>query len=351
MTVSGPLEARFGDIQVPAEVQRGEFTEIPVVDLANMASESLADRKQVAAEIYKVATTVGFFYIKNHGLPQELFDDAEDWSRRFFELPHEIKMKSFCGGRNNEFIGYLPQAEDLPVSAASHLHVAAASKVEAYALGYENDADERKKAGDPPPSDPFHLHGPNAWPSHEELPGFQEWQLYYYGELLKFSHRLTKLIALALNLDDSAFDHLFNSPGSICRLMHYLPRKVSAGEHASIKPHTDIDFFTILLQGKVPGLQVRNRKGDWIAAPLIPNALVVNIGDTLHYLTNGIFKSTPHRAINLTGEQRRSIPFFMNVDHTATIGPMPEFVTKQRPAIREPFVYGEWLRNLMAGSN
>ncbi|WP_339444942.1 2-oxoglutarate and iron-dependent oxygenase domain-containing protein, partial [Pseudomonas hunanensis] len=66
---------------------------IPVIDLAPSFSDDAAQRKAVAWEIHKTARDTGFFYIKNHGVSQQLIDDQLELARTFFKLPAEEKMK------------------------------------------------------------------------------------------------------------------------------------------------------------------------------------------------------------------------------------------------------------------
>ena len=42
---------------------------IPVIDFSPMLSSKLEDRRQIAAQLRKTCTEVGFFYLKNHGIP------------------------------------------------------------------------------------------------------------------------------------------------------------------------------------------------------------------------------------------------------------------------------------------
>lgn len=46
--------------------------EVPLIDLSDMLSEALEDRKAVAQSILHAAETSGFFYIKNHGIPESV---------------------------------------------------------------------------------------------------------------------------------------------------------------------------------------------------------------------------------------------------------------------------------------
>ena len=92
------------------------------------------------------------------------------------------------------------------------------------------------------------------------------------------------------------------------RLLHY-PASSSEGEIGAGE-HTDYGNITLLATDDVGGLEVRTRSGDWIAAPPIPDAFVVNIGDCLMRWTNDVYVSTPHRVVNRSGRERYSIAFF-----------------------------------------
>ena len=74
--------------------------------------------------------------------------------------------------------------------------------------------------------------------------------------------------------------------------------------------HVDSGILTVLYQDKKGGLQVQNRKNKkWYNVPFNKNALIVNTGLALEYLTKGKFKATNHRVLwNKT--KRMSIPFF-----------------------------------------
>jgi isopenicillin N synthase-like dioxygenase len=48
--------------------------------------------------------------------------------------------------------------------------------------------------------------------------------------------------------------------------------------------------------------------------------------------TNGIFQSTIHRAYNIEGKTRLSMPFFFGADHDAVVEPLPSCITESNPA-------------------
>ena len=74
--------------------------------------------------------------------------------------------------------------------------------------------------------------------------------------------------------------------------------------------HVDSGIFTVLYQDRKGGLQVQNRKNKkWYAVPFKKNALVVNTGRALEFLSRGKFKATNHRVL-WNKSKRLSVPFF-----------------------------------------
>ena len=51
----------------------------------------------------------------------------------------------------------------------------------------------------------------------------------------------------------------------------------------------------------------------------MPGTFVVNIGDILERMTNGLYQSTPHRVRNTEGRSRYSVPYFYDADWDAPI--------------------------------
>jgi isopenicillin N synthase-like dioxygenase len=92
---------------------------------------------------------------------------------------------------------------------------------------------------------------------------------------------------------------------------------------ASLVPHTDSGFMTLLPPNPVPGLSILLPSGRWIDAPGVDGAYVVNGGDILHRWTNERFLSTPHRVRNVSGQVRYAIPFFYDPNHDTTIECLP----------------------------
>lgn len=85
------------------------FRFIPTIDLAGLDGPQ-ASRKRIADEIYNACHECGFFYIKNHGIPQEVISETFELLKRFFALDKEIKMDAHVQ-KNPAIRGYEPMLE------------------------------------------------------------------------------------------------------------------------------------------------------------------------------------------------------------------------------------------------
>jgi isopenicillin N synthase-like dioxygenase len=283
------------------------FSSIPVVDISKLHNGTRAEQQQVADELGKAARNVGFVYITGGGIDEALFDGVLDAAKRFFALSHEDKMKVYIGNSKCHR-GYVPEGEEVFSSGSK-------DKKEAYDLSIDLPAnDPDYVAGNP-------LLGPNQWPN---LPGFAEAVDDYYTAVFKLGHVLLRGFAMAIGEEPEYFDRYVTKPPSQLRLIHY-PFDSSAEDRPGIGAHTDYECFT-LLRSTAPGLEVMNGAGEWIDAPPMPGAYVVNIGDLMEVWTNGEFPATSHR-VRKVSEERYSFPLFFNADYDTLVAPLPKFAT------------------------
>jgi isopenicillin N synthase-like dioxygenase len=105
------------------------------------------------------------------------------------------------------------------------------------------------------------------------------------------------------------------------RIFHYPPFPEANPENWGVGEHTDYGLLTILKQDQIGGLQVKTKTG-WIDAPPLKNSFVCNIGDMLDRITRGLYRSTPHRVLNRSGQSRYSYPFFFDPNFDAPVAPV-----------------------------
>jgi isopenicillin N synthase-like dioxygenase len=251
---------------------------IPLIDAAGHLAGDFDASRTAAAQLRWAFEHVGFYYLTGHGVLQSLIDRTYEAAARFHAQPTAKKLTLRVNEHN---IGYLPISQ--AASAQGGAHSRKPSQNEAYFL-----------RGERTPNDPLVLanrrfHGLNQWP--DELPGFRETALEYMRTLEALCRRLAPLYALALDLPAEFFDASFAEPHMILRLSRY---SVLDGEDetlASLVPHTDSGFMTLLPPNPVPGLSILLPNGQWIDAPVVEGAFVVNGGD--------IFTSLDERAVPL----------------------------------------------------
>jgi isopenicillin N synthase-like dioxygenase len=302
---------------------------IPLIDVAGHLGGDAESSRQAATQLHWAFENVGFYYLSGHGVPQSLIDRTYEAAARFHA---QSPAKKLALKVNEHNIGYLPIS-----SAASPQATAQGRKPsqnEAYFLRRERTPD------DPAVIANRRFHGLNQWP--RDLPGFRETTLEYMGTLEALCRRLVPLYALALDLPADFFDACFAEPHMILRMSRY---PVIGGEDetvASLVPHTDSGFMTLLPPNRVPELSILLPSGRWIDAPGIDGAYVVNGGDILHRWTNERFLSTPHRVRNVSGQVRYAIPFFCDPDHDTIIECLPTCRSADNLAKYPPIRFGDY---------
>ena len=306
-----------------------EDANLPVIDLGGLFTGDPEDKARVAAELGEAARTSGFFYITNHGIPQEQVDALFAASREFHEQTRSFKMK-YWSGFTTHHRGYVPFEEngsDFPKSINFN---------EAWDMSYEAPEDH------PDYLAKWRMTGPNIWP---DIPGWKDTVSGYYDAAFNLGLRLLDALALELGVETEELTRHITYPTSQLRLLRYIENDMPATkELVGIAAHSDFECFTILLTG-APGLQVMNADDVWIEAPPLPGCFVVNIGDIFEAWSGGQFKSTQHRVVNI-GKERYSMPLFFGLDYHTVVEPLEKFRTPETLEKYPPMKAGDHLMRM-----
>lgn len=267
---------------------------IPVIDISALRDGS--DAPAVARALLAASQNLGFIYISGHGIPDNVIDAARSEAFKFFHSPEAEKRRYAITDKHR---GWLSRG------GAKMQDDAAADLKESFLWGYQD------KDGNTP-SD-HELRGPNQWPDF--VPGLEAIAVDYFNHADRVARYLLTGFAMGLNLAQNFFLRNAQIPLSRASFVYYPGQSTQSDDPIfGVGPHTDFGVLTVLCQDNVGGLQVENLDGEWIEAPPIPGTLVVNVGDLLERWTDGAFRSTPHRVINLTTQERLSLVLAFDPD-------------------------------------
>lgn len=122
--------------------------------------------------------------------------------------------------------------------------------------------------------------------------------------------------AVCMGLDKDFFTriHEHKAPGHTLRLIKYpkLDSRPEEGRLPRLSTHTDWGSLTFVFT-KQAGLEIEDPQHNWFQVPVVPDGIVVNIGDALSLWTSKTLKSTLHRITweNLPPNQDRySMAYF-----------------------------------------
>ncbi|MEM8951387.1 MAG: 2-oxoglutarate and iron-dependent oxygenase domain-containing protein [Pseudomonadota bacterium] len=302
---------------------------IPVVDLAPLRDGS--DPKAVAEALHHASREVGFIYVANHGISEQLIRLTREAALNFFRSPKERKSQVAVSDKHR---GYLGQG------GAKMQTGAKADLKESFIFGYED--------GDGATPEDHPLRGANRWPDF--MPAVQHQAMAFFKAAHEVAHHLMRGFAIGLDKDEDFFLKTAATPMSRASFVYYPPQDARMGsDQFGVGPHTDFGVLTVLCQDDVGGLQVQDIGGEWVTAPPIPGTLVVNVGDLLARWTNNIYRSTPHRVVNSSGVERLSLVLAFDPEPMTMIDPRALFGADMDTSY-DPVTCGDYLTKRFAKS-
>src|SRR5689334_17456825 len=183
-------------LAVSAVPRDGTDAEIPVLDLAPYLSGQPGARERLGKQLCHALESIGFYFIKGHGVAQSLIDAAFTETERFHAQPLDRKMRL---RRNRDNVGYLPMSRSTDPGAAIKPNVN-----EAFFLKRDLPADHLDVLAHK------RFRGTNMWPDH--LPGFRDTVVAYCDALEALVKKMMPLYAVALDLPADYFDKAFAEP-------------------------------------------------------------------------------------------------------------------------------------------
>ncbi|XP_051128620.1 codeine O-demethylase-like isoform X2 [Andrographis paniculata] len=253
----------------------------------------------------------GIFQLLNHGVDATLLDELKREIHGFYHnlpLEERLKYKKLPG----EVEGY----GQTPAAAVSD-------------DGQKIDWADRFYII----TNPLHIRKSHLFPCLP--PPLREALEAYMAEQQKLTAAILGLIAEALEMEAAEMADMFDDGMQSMRMTYYPPCP-EPEKVIGLTPHSDACAITILLQvNGVEGLQVK-KDGVWMPVGILPDAIVVNLGDITEILSNGLYKSIEHRATVNSEKERISIAMFFSPKLEAEVGPAPSLLknTGEPPRFR-----------------
>ncbi|XP_041651192.1 UPF0676 protein C1494.01-like isoform X2 [Cheilinus undulatus] len=275
---------------------------IPVVDFGpyNIDQKKVSDEhlENLSKELKTAFTEVGFVFLKNTGISQDEITRIMDVSREFFLKPNELKSPF---SRNN-------------FERTNHGWVS----LETERLNPQRPGDLKEAFN------VTSLQPDIKWPSEE----FKDIHTDFFQRCKELSLRVLRVMAHSLDLEPEVFLKTHGNIGksvnaTTLRSLYYPPVNTEEAKEGQLRcgEHSDYGSITLLFQSS-EGLQVKNVSGEFVNAPCIPGAVLVNIADLMQRWTSDRFVSVLHRVLlPPPGDHRtrQSMAFFVHPDDDALI--------------------------------
>ena len=211
---------------------------VPVIDIKKINSAS--NKIEIAKELYKASTDLGFIYIKNHDISENLINDLRTDGLNFFRSSTDDKSKVLITKKHRGWLGF---------GGAKMGDKAKPDLKESFIWGYQYD--------DGSLPDDHQLRGVNKWP--EFLPSLQQNAMSYFHQINELAKNLLTCFALGLNLEENFFIRNCNAPLSRASLVYYpdqpkeirrLTQNQGSNESASFSPDGRHIVFTSSRTGR-----------------------------------------------------------------------------------------------------
>ena len=275
---------------------------IPTINISSIINQDFNSNKSIETinKIKKACINIGFFQVIGHGINKKNIRNICNVGNKFFNSSENNKRKLSPKKWNNKnkniYRGYFPN----DVNGKEGLDIGDLKVTKKYATTKKKQYIEC-----------INLNKSFDKKSIKILSKYFD-EIFTLGETLFKS--IIKLYNKDINNSKLAFSRLKTL--STLRFNYYpnqkKPVEISKQDGAALgcETHVDSGIFTILYQDKKGGLQVQNKKNKkWYDIPFNKNALVVNTGLALQFLSKGKFKATNHRVL-WNKKKRMSVPFF-----------------------------------------
>lgn len=300
---------------------------VPLVDLHDYTAGGPEQKAAFVNALGEALKTFGFVRVKNHGVEPSAIAKGYEQFQKLFALDLETKKKYEVDKAGQR--GYVSFGKE----HAKNQKVG--DLKEFWHTGQELPAGHALMP----------IYGPNIWPT--EVPEVKPAALELFRALERSALVILEALATYFKIPTNSFEHMVRDGNSILRAIHYPPLLPGDDPRAvRAAAHEDINLITLLCEARGSGLEILTREGAWLPVDTLQGQIVVDAGDALARVTNGVIPSTTHRVVNPPGdknESRYSMPFFVHPQPGCVLECLPNCATAENPRKYEPITAGEFL--------
>ncbi|KAK7461079.1 hypothetical protein VKT23_009008 [Stygiomarasmius scandens] len=303
----------------PSTKEELEYADLPIVDLSK--DNTPEGRAGLASQVRNAMTNQGFFYVINHGL-------SPAQTERIFDIG-DVPFAQVGDEEKQRYAGTMKQTgsyQGYKLRQYWHIDGGVRDQVENYNLNRDVNKRQHPEAVRP------------------LLPEITQFARHNHFNVL---HPILRLMALGLELPEDTLVnmHNFDAVGeSYVRFMKYYPRSEedeAKSKNVWLKGHTDFGTITILYSQPVAALQILGLDERWRWIQHIDNALVINAGDAMEFLSGGFYRATIHRVVQPPSDQRTYTRlgafYFAMTDDNTKLAPLVDSPVLQRVGIKRRF--------------
>ena len=292
---------------------------LPLLDIAAFISDPDGAGSGFAEALTTACHDVGFVYLVGHGIDPRLERSVFESAGTFFALPEADRLQ-IVNTNSPHFRGY---------TRLGHEHTNGVSDLrEQIDIGPERD--EPVVAADAPRW--MRLRGPNQWPA--AVPSMRPAVTAWMDAMAVLGQHVLRALAIGLGQREDLFTPVVSpDPEVLVKIIRYPAPSAEHSTDQGVGAHHDSGLITFIMQDDVGGLQVL-RGHDFVDAPRIDGAYILNLGEMLQLATNGYLRATKHRVVSpAVGRERISIAYFFNPSMEATLAPidLPPTLAAQAP--------------------
>lgn len=287
------------------------YVDLDAIDLGKYkegsSPEAVASRQALAKQLDKSLRTYGFFFLVNHGIDPATFERIDSINQALHSIDESQKLAHRSGGlTSDEDVNSVGAERGPGFKPRRYWGMANGVRDNIEFFNFVNIVQDSELQNEARPE--------LARVYTNEVANYFR---YIHHNVLR---RLTTLCDIVLELPEGTiYDRYFKvvqgdinaSGGGFGRLMVYYGQDDESNkltEDTWLRGHSDSDGFTFIASQPMVSLQIRDYKTKkWGYVNHVPNALVVNIGDAVEFITGGYFRSTIHRVVNPPESQQNGI--------------------------------------------